>query len=456
MNHKVYIERVDFTNKLRTLLLAEDNYNGKLRIQSIEGPGGIGKTSLLEHVLGKINLSQRKYLTLSINGNELSKKWIFSAINHMIENAKCDAQLPKPMRSYFTNLASISAIHNELHAETQAEAAKLKEGKPDPDILEAAFNVATSLGKTINNLSQKSKEYINFEEVEKQKPNIESFLRASKTILKETPSLFERFGIGSRTTQRNAIRENALCPLAGALFKDLSAILSTYDKSENLKPSQSKVKEIDRLLIIIDDYETTKDTLEEFLLNNFFEHLKQATFETVVIILGRDDINNTHSSWDQHFGKFMEPAIKINPLDRSQMDKLVDSLKAITTEDKDRAWNDTRGYPFLVKLWMEELQNGGRNGTSLMRFYKRTTRWMTEEQKKWLNYALLIRKINYESFNRALGNEAEAKRAWEWFKAEGSVRDQDFNVNEYIRSRLEDYLKLDDPAMHRYIKAKVA
>lgn len=38
-------------------------------IQSIEGPGGIGKTALFEHVLRQIDHGARQYLTMKVRGN---------------------------------------------------------------------------------------------------------------------------------------------------------------------------------------------------------------------------------------------------------------------------------------------------------------------------------------------------------------------------------------------------
>lgn len=75
---------------------------------------------------------------------------------------------------------------------------------------------------------------------------------------------------------------------------------------------------------------------------------------------------------------------------------------------------------------------------------------MTEDQKKWLNCAIILKhRLNGDSFKCFLTNEEEARRAWTWFKSEGSVRDANFNVNEYIRSRLEEYFKIDDPSGYR-------
>ena len=46
-----------------------------LTVQSIEGPGGIGKTYLFDHVRTTNDLSNRNYLTLRIDGSDPSAGW---------------------------------------------------------------------------------------------------------------------------------------------------------------------------------------------------------------------------------------------------------------------------------------------------------------------------------------------------------------------------------------------
>ena len=56
-----------------------------------------------------------------------------------------------------------------------------------------------------------------------------------------------------------------------------------------------------------------------------------------------------------------------------------------------------------------------------------------------------------------LGDEAEARRAFQWFESEGSVRDhrdRTYHVIEYVRSRLADYLQVVDPERFEALKAR--
>lgn len=455
MSQDFFVGRDGPISQLKNLL-ENENQKQKLIIQSIEGPGGIGKSALLQHALEVADIAQKKYLVLRISGNEILSKNTFAAVNKMIAGATSRRSLAKPVSSYFTRVAEISATNDKLRAEIHSEIANIKEEKPDLDIVLRLLDIASSLGQSINEISPKTKEYFDGGQLKKHLPNIESFYKKSKVLLKENPSLLEKIGIGSLSSQRNALRENALSPLGDALYNDLSAILSGYESSETFKASQPKLKEIDRLLLIVDDYETTKDELGEFLTGNFLNQLKEASFETVAIILGRDDILNTHPAWDQHFSNSLARSIKLAPLTREEMDELVDMHREVSKSEKDRAWSDTLGYPFLVHLWVAEAENGGRSATSLMRFHQRTTRWMNENQKRWLDHAIFMPQINKENFQTVLSSKDEGAKAWAWFEHEGSVRDtksEVFKVNEYLRSRLEEYLRITDPESHKRIQS---
>lgn len=452
MSESAYVGRGNFTARLQELLSADQKQ--KLVIQSIEGPGGIGKSSLLEHAIQGVDVGHKKYLTLKIGGNEVVGSGIFAAANKMIAAAHCDSPPPKTLSTYFTNVATVTAVHSQLHAEMQAEAAKSK-NQISPDLLAAAYNAATGLGKAVNEVSPKTKEFIDFQKFGDQGPAIEEFLTNSSILAAEVPSFLEKLGLGGKTNLKNSIRANALQPLAEAMFRDLVAILSGYAKGDAFKPSHAKIKEVDRLLLIVDDYEVTGQVFGNFLLDSFLKMIAAGPFEAVVIIIGRDDIHNTSSGWDQQYGKHLKSPIRLNPLREEELNELIQNFGLDPVKEGPRAWSDTLGYPFLVKLWAEESISGGRTGTGLMRFHNRTTRWMNESQKNWLSYALLMPSINSEKFEAILGSKEEGLQAWNWFKNEGSIRNADFKVNEYLRSRLEEFLKIDDPAKHRYIRERV-
>jgi hypothetical protein len=136
--------------------------------------------------------------------------------------------------------------------------------------------------------------------------------------------------------------------------------------------------------------------------------------------------------------------IEVAPLARPEMDQLVESYGVLAQTEKERAWKDTQGYPYYVQLWIDEIAEGGHPGASMLKqFYDRTTRWMNEQQKEWLQYTLFLDQVNIRTLREMIGDEEQAKAVQKWFECEGSVRDPkgaSFCVREYIRSRLKDYL----------------
>ncbi len=261
-------------------------------------------------------------------------------------------------------------------------------------------------------------------------------------------SFWEKWGYGGSTSLRNAIKENACRPLADALVSDLSAILAGYQRKDLFKLKPRKIKDIDRLLLILDDYEMLQDPLGEFLVGHLLPELRVANFQSVVIVIGRDQLEATHPAWDQHLKPNLVSRIDLAPLSRSEMDQLVESYGIREQKEKERAWRDTQGYPFYVQLWIEEMSSGGRTAVMLKRFHDRTTRWMNDREKTWLQNTLFLDEVNIRTLRGMLGNEEDAREAFRWFEREGSVRDttsRAFRVREYIRSRLIEYLRVSDP-----------
>ena len=187
------------------------------------------------------------------------------------------------------------------------------------------LDLALEAGKRLNDAVPIIKKHVNFHELEKAKRLIEETVPLMVRLREETPWLWERLGLGGTTALRNAIKENACQPLASALVSDLSAILKKYRSEDGQKLVHDKVKGIDRLLLILDDYEMLQEPLGEFLVRHLLPALRSANFQSVVMILGRDQLEATHPAWDQHLKPNLLKGIALTPLSRSEMDQLVES-----------------------------------------------------------------------------------------------------------------------------------
>ncbi len=230
-----------------------------------------------------------------------------------------------------------------------------------------------------------TKKYIEARKFEKYRPIIEETLPKLQSLRKESLWLGGIFPDFNGTALRNAVKENACRSLAEAMKADFSAILSRYQGDDWWKPRHRKIQGIDRLLIILDDFEALASSLATFLVEYLLPTLQTVDFETVMVILGRDQLFATHPGWDQHLKSSLLESIILEPLSRQEMDQLVETHGVTEQEEKDRAWKDTQGYPYYVQLWIEETKSGGRSAVMLKRFYDRSTRWMSESEKPWLD-----------------------------------------------------------------------
>ena len=83
-----FVGRQDAVRWLTDVLMGRERADGKLSIQSIEGPGGIGKTCLFNHVLANTDLADRNYLTLRIDGNNPAAGSVVRAVARMVDSTR--------------------------------------------------------------------------------------------------------------------------------------------------------------------------------------------------------------------------------------------------------------------------------------------------------------------------------------------------------------------------------
>ena len=265
----------------------------------------------------------------------------------------------------------------------------------------------------------------------------------------ETVSFIQKRTLKSdKVNIRNQFRENPLAPFSQSLFNDLSAIL---DKPiERSKPSPSKIKGIDRLLLVIDDYEALQPLISDFLTKHFLRELNRAGFPSMVVMMGRDSLTATSEDWDQYFNNNMFEPMVLKNLSKAEVFDLTDEFEISELEQKEKIWSETEGYPYYIQLWKEEAQSGGLSSVKLKQFYNRTTRWMNETQKKWLEIIVFLEEINVHTIGlMGIDNPNEVKN---WFQDEGSIRDPNanpFKFRTFVKSRILEHIKNSDPELYK-------
>jgi hypothetical protein len=458
MSQNHFIGREDGLNRLKEFFQG----NSKLSILSIEGPGGIGKTTLFEHMMGQVEFDSQKLLTLHIDGNKLASNNLQSAISKVIDGAKFKdiSKKYKTPRELFPNVQSILASIDDVKEQAMRE---LKDKGDENSVfgsIQEILDLAITVGININEGFPKTAEYANFKSLGLTVEKVNASLPLISSLKMEAASFFNRLGLNKSFSLRNSIRENAVHSLAMALYGDLTTILSGYEASsirEYLTPRLEKIKDVDNLLFIIDDYEVAYKSLDHFLTSEFLNMLASAKFNSKVVIIGRDKLSAVNPSWDQHLSKYIFDAVEIQPLSRPELEQLLAMYNITASAELERAWSDTEGYPFYVQLWVEELRTGGRTALTLKRFYERTTRWMSKQEKEWLSNIIYLEVVNKRTLTKMFQDEEQARSAYKWFESEGSVRSvtgKYFRVREYLRSRLVDYIEVSDPDLHEKLSSK--
>jgi hypothetical protein len=435
-----FVGRNDAVKRVQDVLKGREVADSKLTVLSIEGPGGIGKTFLYEHAVAGVDLTDREYLTLRADGSDPSARTLVRAVARMVDGADAGAIRDRPSGYYFP---SVDQVVKEIETIRSKAAAEFQRRYPNDENARRALlrflDLAFEAGKRINDAIPITKKHIDFHELDVIRRLLEDTIPLMDSLREESAGFWECLGLGGSITLRNAIKENACQPLAEALVSDLGAILFGYEWKRVFKPVHSKIKGIDRLLFVLDDYEMLQNPLAEFLTGHLLPALKAARFQSLVIVIGRDRLEVTHPAWSQHFKPNLLPRVVLAPLSRPEMDQLVESYGVTAHEEKERAWLDTQGYPFYVQLWIEEVAAGARSAVMLKLVHDRTTRWMNDRQKGWLQNALFLDEVNVRTLRSMIGNKEEAVEAAEWFQVEGSVRDTTatvWRVRHYLRSRL--------------------
>lgn len=457
MSSDSFVGRGDVVSTLVDVLEGGEKGRGKLTIQGIAGPGGIGKSMLLDHAMERAELEARGYLTLSISGR-VGQGGLVASLRRAVAEVDAPSLKDKPAGFYFPAVTRVLAMMEALKQEAVVEAGK--SSGLDAEAISEWIDVAFDTGEAINDVSKATAKWVDVKKLRKYKTVLEKGIPKLIALQAERPSLLGRLGLGSDWALRNAIRENPAYALADALMADLSAILSGYRRSEWFKPAHRKLDGIERLLIVIDDYEFTHEAIGGFLVRELLPMLRAARFETVAIILGRDVLASTHTEFDgKDYERHQLKQIVVDRLVREDLDRLLENNGFHSVDIKDRAWRDTEGYPYYVGLWMEEANQGGGGAEMARRFHRRTTRWMSDRQTNWLDVTLFMDRVNKETLRRMLDEPGDADAAFRWFEKEGSVRDASagadaFRVREYLRTRLLNYLRNSDPARYRELELR--
>jgi hypothetical protein len=445
-----FVGRLDPVRKLRGWLLGE-GVPKPVGLASISGPGGIGKTFLLDHALASADVDERHYLRLRLGGTNVRRTLGQLIGRDLLQSC---TQLDATGKGYFTqtrrNHEALRAMDVAARAEVNAAVGQ------NPELRETLLELFR-FGVGAQSVVPALKQYVDLTKIDEKKvETVARLLEKARAYQLEKRALGgilpDLVGAG----RRNRLRLGLEATLASGLVSDLAAILSAYRREDRTKPMPSKVPGLDRLLLVLDDYESLDATLTTFLADHLVPRLSRASFESLVVVLGRDRLSDTHAVWKQRHELRFAGELRLAPWTREEAETFV-RAQGITHEMAiARILDDTAGYPYLLAGEVAAELDGGGTALGLKNFYERTTRWMTPAQKEWLVPLAFLDEVNEETIARMLPDE-DAARVLAWFKGEASVRSPSashWEVLPILRSRICAYCKMDSPRRYRELEER--
>ncbi|MGZ3421277.1 MAG: ATP-binding protein [Polyangiales bacterium] len=446
------IHRASEVTRVTSIL---EERNRGLSIVAISGAGGVGKTFLVNHILECMPLEGSGYMLLRADASNAQARGDFFAL---VEGQLFRRSLPPPADSrkdYFPKLRDVANIYASLVEEASAE----MEGKEVPADIRRVAVTMLNAGRFLNKMVPITGQYLDLArirdtDVDKAVQAANSALHGLKTF-RETSRwpgpLRDVFGV----TRRARVGRDLFALTAEEIRADLSAALVGYERKDAARLSHPSIPGLDRVLIVLDDYEAIQPVLSDFLVGALVPQLAAAPFQTVLLVVGRDDLEITHPGWSQHSHRFLRDQIRLAPFDEATA-RDVFSQAGIPRTRWDALFEATQGYPFLLSLVIEEeadYQSG--SVVFLRRFYDRTTRWMTEEERDWFVRLCYLDKVNEDTLGMLFEPE-DVQRIQDWFEKEPSIRDPAapyFRVRPLIRDKMLRYQEVRAPSRHRELLA---
>lgn len=448
-------------NAVETLkLLLTKRPPRRLVVASISGPGGVGKSFLLEHVLAAVDVEGDKYLKLASHGRDAAVAGMVDLITRrLLQSCKQVDAEHLYMRRTRDCRKALDAIDKAFSARV-ARAAKKEPLLGSVDIVRVLAHAGVSVAEVLE---------------ETKNAKVQATATIAKAVLKhveKNPAVADKAAqlireaasdpSGSRFS--SALTKRLLRDATGATCEafvaDLTDLLVGWEKKkiENLlKLLPPKAPNVDRLLLVLDDYESLPERTRAAFIHDLLPKLANATFDTTVIVIGRDALTDAHMEWSDKFEKYIEADIRLTELSIDEASRYVRDRGISDETIVQRIVTDTRGFPFLLATEVEAENAGGRSALTIEKFIARTTRWMTKEQREWLIHLAFLDAVNEDTIAAILPAE-DAKAVLEWFKHEPSIRSPSgtagWQVLPIVRSRVQAYVQLDSPRRHEELSTR--
>ncbi len=416
-----------------------------LAICSISGPGGVGKSYLLTRALELARPEAHGWLQLRVDGSNASLRTdFFGVLEQLFPRglSQGDATF-----DHFSRLRAVAQAHRDLSDDVVEELSQTGASEATRAAVATALKTARLLNRAIPPVSRADSDAMTeatFEAVQKLKA-----FSARRGLV--------RRALGLSLLDR--VRRELFAVTAESIVIDLQAALKGLKgRRRLLNFALGRLDGVDKLLLVIDDYEALAPVLEEFLIGSLVPALAASGLTCVMLVLGRDELEVTHSGWAQQCRRWLTEPLRLQPFDEPTARALLREA-GVPEARAQELYAATQGYPFLLSLVIEEAgAPGGGSALFLRRFFERTTRWMTPTEADWFVRVCYLERVNHDTLARLFPPEQVAA-VQQWFEKEPSIRDPqaaDFVVRPLIREKVLRYQAVRSPSQHAELSARAA
>lgn len=424
---KIFVGRKNDLQRIREWVLGY-GWTGKLNAISIEGPGGVGKSTLCEHALEPDELATRGYLRATIAGqDDPSDASVYSWMERLVNSAA--SRLDDPGNA-FSRTRRVLHYHHDILVALERELRAANAGEDELDAVLAFFGAARlglgTLRRDLRTLvSNQTREDLE---------RIWKSIRSAAAL---------QAGHWDRWTRplKNEVRRAPIRTLTRSIVADLEQL---FDPGFGREPSPYK-----RLLLVLDDYEGLSEIIGRTVVSELVPRLREATFETLLIVIGRDDIRMTDGAWESNLAPVLGGRrVVLRPLGANEIAQLCNDRSVDDPATVTRIHEESHGYPWLVDILLDDLAATGKSPvTSYHRFVRRMSRFMTDEERGWFEALCFLDTVSFATMEKVLPT-VDKELVMTWFINEQSIRSFEadaWKVWPYIRNRVLLYRWSIDP-----------